>query len=272
MKSAVPHINCTYANMDFEPAALAAWAEVYPEVDIHGCRFHFDQAIQRNIGRVGLQSQYRENENGCKDYVKKIHGLSLIPPTDVAEAWVILNEDRPDLKNSAAKLEEFENYFMKTWLENPTYPIYLWNNHNIQDKTNNIAEGLHSKLLSYQLPKTPNIYFVILVLQDLEFEACRRLRQDEEQRKYAAEIWTNKKLEEKIQSLQYRYNYFRENFYHTNYELYKTETLRVLKHLGYCSTKNDDINKNNDEIKKRSAKKKKSSANQRRRVVRNFLS
>ena len=47
---------------DYEIAAINAFAQVFPNAEIKGCFFHFDQAIWRRIQAFGLQQRYQNDE------------------------------------------------------------------------------------------------------------------------------------------------------------------------------------------------------------------
>ncbi|KAG8175298.1 hypothetical protein JTE90_027112 [Oedothorax gibbosus] len=49
--------------IDFEAAAIIALKNVFNDVDINGCHFHFAQCLWRNVQKIGLTTDYREDEN-----------------------------------------------------------------------------------------------------------------------------------------------------------------------------------------------------------------
>ena len=49
-----------YVLMDYERAAINAVTEVFPEVQVKGCSFHFRQALMRKVHQVGLKNVYEE--------------------------------------------------------------------------------------------------------------------------------------------------------------------------------------------------------------------
>jgi len=52
------HFHPRSANFDFEIAAINAFRSTFPSVATYACRFHFGQALWRNIQHLGLTDDY----------------------------------------------------------------------------------------------------------------------------------------------------------------------------------------------------------------------
>jgi len=52
------HFHPRSANFDFEIAAINAFRSTFPSVATYACRFHFGQALRRNIQRLGVTYDY----------------------------------------------------------------------------------------------------------------------------------------------------------------------------------------------------------------------
>ena len=73
-------------NVDYENAAIISLRQIFPEVTIQGCLFHYAQCINRAVQRCGLQVAYNNNEV-VKRWVRKIVSLALLPPYLVVPTW-----------------------------------------------------------------------------------------------------------------------------------------------------------------------------------------
>lgn len=56
-------LNPRTVTMDIELAAINAFQAVFLEIHIHGCFFHFGQAIMREIAANGLKKDYESDED-----------------------------------------------------------------------------------------------------------------------------------------------------------------------------------------------------------------
>ena len=63
-------------------------------------------------------------------------------------------------------------------MTNQNYPHEMWNNWaKYEFRTNNASEAFNSKLRKYDLPKDPNIFRLVEVLQDIDLEYFATVRQ-----------------------------------------------------------------------------------------------
>jgi hypothetical protein len=134
---------------DFELAAIDAIKEVFPSDVTKGCTFHFRQALNRNIGIIGLSKEYASEDTMVRNWVTQIMGLTLLPAVFVSTAWNVLRHPPesayPDV---ATKMQHFSQYFQNTWMEG-SFPVTLWNHYdNTGPRTTNLAEGWHNGLNS----------------------------------------------------------------------------------------------------------------------------
>ena len=70
-----------YVITDFERAAINAVKEVFPEITIKGCSFHFRQALMRRVQQEGLKSVYDSDSEypAVRQWIRYIMALSLLP-------------------------------------------------------------------------------------------------------------------------------------------------------------------------------------------------
>ena len=210
--------------MDFELANIQAWEDQFPSAKIHGCLFHFSQAVLRKLRKLGLYALYQDkNDATLKNYVKTILGLPFLHECLMHDAWhAILDDVRPDIGPFNDQLKEFLAYFTDTWICNrENYNIDMWNCYKeYEDRTNNVAEAFHFKL-NHNRASHPNIFVFIDILKELQVETERLLDSDynidNESPKTKA---TNKTIEES----------------YDEYENLQIDMMTFLKKCGFATT------------------------------------
>jgi hypothetical protein len=146
--------------MDFEAAAITSLKTVFPTVQISGCHYHFSQAIWRKIQQLGLVQEYKENAE-VRLILRMCVALAYIPLPDIDEGWLIIMENAPQLP----KVQEFLDYFVDQWMENPNIQIDMWNIYKQRHRTNNAVEGWNNRLNSTIKQSHPRINDLILCLK-----------------------------------------------------------------------------------------------------------
>ena len=111
---------------DFERPVLNAIASVFLETEHVGCQFHFRSAIWKQVGQKGLQSFFYQNSK-FQEILYKMYALSYVPVDHVIrfyEEQILtciennLDEETGDNEwlEVATDLEEFGDYYTRTWL------------------------------------------------------------------------------------------------------------------------------------------------------------
>jgi len=95
-------------NFDFEIAAINAFRSTFPSVATYACRFHFGQALWRNIQRLGLTDDYKSGTE--VGHWLHLYGLSFLQPNDVSGAFAF------DIVSCSDKCDKFGDYFCSTYL------------------------------------------------------------------------------------------------------------------------------------------------------------
>lgn len=62
IKEHIPNFNPNIITIDFEAATIQAIKDVFPNTQISGCNYHFNQSLWRKVQNVGLVDEYRDNE------------------------------------------------------------------------------------------------------------------------------------------------------------------------------------------------------------------
>ena len=108
-----PSLELSNLIFDFEQASINSFKEMFPNVSIKGCFFHFSPANWRKIQALGLSTFYKENMK-VQSKVKCCVVLALIPQQDVYEGFNSISED-----NEFEELNANVEYFESTWLGSP---------------------------------------------------------------------------------------------------------------------------------------------------------
>ncbi|XP_047139376.1 uncharacterized protein LOC124815168 [Hydra vulgaris] len=130
---------------DYEAAISSALKVVFPEIRLTGCRFHYGQAILRNIKSVGFQSEYINNP-GIKRWGRKFVAMCLLPCVLIRAEVDLLKTEMSRFANieTRKKMRKFVYYFEKYWMTTQTPAFFSV--HGLQFRTSNVSESLHLKM------------------------------------------------------------------------------------------------------------------------------
>ncbi|XP_003369281.1 hypothetical protein Tsp_04702 [Trichinella spiralis] len=106
----------------------------FPNTRAQGWFFHFCQAVLRQVGRLGLRTDYMNNQ-AVRKKVKVLMALAFLPVHLVPTGFEIINV------GTSGQVEALFQYFQQEWL--PATKIPLWNIHGVSVRTNNHLEGWH---------------------------------------------------------------------------------------------------------------------------------
>jgi len=70
---------------DFETGIHIAVTTVRPGLEIKACRFHVGQSWWWKMLSFGLSKQYGKKDSEVSQFLKKIFGLSLLPPVEICD-------------------------------------------------------------------------------------------------------------------------------------------------------------------------------------------
>lgn len=135
-----PGIKPKHIMVDFERALINAASKHFVECEVHGCNFHFGQAIWRHIQSVGLQSEYSNNAEFAHN-IKMLIALSFVHPEDVVKAFEELVQSDfwldDEKKAFNAEKQNLLAYFESTYIgvmgrftqsrKKALFGIELWN-------------------------------------------------------------------------------------------------------------------------------------------------
>lgn len=175
MKLIEPRLQPKRIMMDFEKAAIKAAEDVFKDVQISGCYFHFCQCIYRQIQSNGLQSKYNQDLTFAT-HMRCIADLAFVPEADVVSQFEALKSFE-FFKNTLNGNSEIDMgvrnillYMETNWIgemsrrtyKPGTFALSLWNVYDITLKlfprTNNAVEAWHNAIAIMFGIAHPNIF------------------------------------------------------------------------------------------------------------------
>ncbi|KAL5008579.1 hypothetical protein ScPMuIL_014160 [Solemya velum] len=100
---------------DFEAAIWGAVKEVFSSVTIHGCTFHWCQAVYRKISELGLQTEYKKGP--IHRLLKKLLALPYLPRRHIRPTFDKLRQQA----GTSEKLVELFIYTDATWFQSSVW-------------------------------------------------------------------------------------------------------------------------------------------------------
>lgn len=129
---------------DFELAVINAVQQVYPEVQVKGCFFHYQKAITKKAEQLGVLDLKE-----CKKVIRLIRNLPLLPENHIKNCWLTILNNAPDFE----QFRMFKNYFEKQWLSKISTVLLSCSDD--KHRTTNLLEGWHRRV-AVKIPKNPN--------------------------------------------------------------------------------------------------------------------
>ena len=93
---------------------------VWPCLEVEAYRFQLRQTWRRKIQFLGLNKQYGKKYSEVCQFLKKIFGLSLLPPPEVCDPFFGVFIRLPNDK----QVEEFCDYLLENYIDaDSTFPL-----------------------------------------------------------------------------------------------------------------------------------------------------
>lgn len=135
---------------DFEISLISALQAEFPHTELHGCYFHFCQALWRKVQDLGLTTAYRRHKS-VKNIVRKIMSLGYLPAAVVRMTFNLIYSSRSvaRLLINVPGLRDFIEYFRHNYIDG-CFKIPFWNvfKRDVNFRTNNHVEGWVNQRLS----------------------------------------------------------------------------------------------------------------------------
>jgi hypothetical protein len=114
----------TIVYADFETATHNAVTTVWRGCEVKACRFHLVQLWWRKIQSLWLSKKCEKNDSEVSQFLKKILGLSLLPPAEVSDSFALdFTSNLPKDK----RVEQFCDYLLQNYIDaHCRFPPRVW--------------------------------------------------------------------------------------------------------------------------------------------------
>ena len=164
MKHLAPQFAPSSAMADFEEASVNAFRQVFGDVAVKGCWFHYAQSVTKRVQKLGLKDAYVSDDD-VKDIVRCLFGLPLLPAGEIRDACDDLKRAVNADSHFASKLHDLLRYIGRQWIEKRSIgPDRLCVRDN-RNRTNNILESFHAALRRRIQVTHPNLFTFLGHLQ-----------------------------------------------------------------------------------------------------------
>ncbi|XP_016663060.1 uncharacterized protein LOC107884772 [Acyrthosiphon pisum] len=181
-------ISCSPTDIfiDFESAIHSAVADVFPNAQIRGCRFHLGQSWWRKIQSLGLTKLYNDNTDDSH-YLKYFFGLPFLEPENVIDCFTDDFLAIQPAEND--RIVIFTDYIFENYISpDAMFPPNIWAQFTAScNRTTNSCESFHSKLNMSFYTSHPNIYNFVDVLLEVQSETYIKFRSKSESTKKMCE-------------------------------------------------------------------------------------
>jgi len=160
---------------DFENAIHNSVTTVWPDLEVKACRFHLGQSWWREIQSVGLSKQYGKKDSEVSQFLKKIFGLSLLPPAEVCDGCVF--EFLSNLPKDK-RVEQSFDYLLENYIDaDSTFPLPLWSECTTSSlRTTNASQLFHAHFNALFYSARHNIFDLVSALQKIQNETYIEMR------------------------------------------------------------------------------------------------
>ena len=100
---------------DLETGIHSAMKSVWPGVKPQGCRFHFGQALQRNLGDMGMIPNCKNPS--FHQFFRSMLVMPMVRPRDIKPAIRELRAWKMDTDRLETDKHKFLDYFENTWVK-----------------------------------------------------------------------------------------------------------------------------------------------------------
>jgi hypothetical protein len=176
-----------HVHVDFEEASINAFRAVFPEATVHGCHFHYQQALIHHVKKKGLQAVYEQSQASdfhlpqyrcVKKWIRNLGALAFLPSAEIIPAYQRLLAVPPVTNNPVvdANLLRFRDYFQKEWMTDRKVEV-LSNYKHSGPRTTNHAEGINNAFRIKFEKLRPRLSVFLVSYQEIHHATQARIRQ-----------------------------------------------------------------------------------------------
>ena len=148
---------------------------VWPGLEVKPCRLHLGQSWWRKIQSLGLSKQYGKKDSEISQFLKKLFGLSPLPPAEVCDCFVLgFLSNLPNDK----RVEEFWGYLLENYIDaDSTFTPPVWSECTASSlRTTKACELLHAHFKALIYSMNHKIFVLISALQKIQNETYIKMR------------------------------------------------------------------------------------------------
>jgi len=160
MRDLVPDFTPKHVMADFEKASVGAFQDVFGEVAIAGCWFHYCQAVIKRLNKLGLKEHYQSRDD-ITDIVRYILGLPLLPAEDIRTAAEEIRATICTDMHMVRQLQQLLMYVQRQWIDKRTVGPERLSVRGIKWRTDNIPESYQAALRRRIQMSHPNLFLFL---------------------------------------------------------------------------------------------------------------
>ena len=160
---------------DFETAIHNAVTTAWQILEIKACRFHLGQSSLRKIQSLGLSKQYGKKDSELSQFLKKIFGLSVLPPAEACDCLAL--EFLSNLWNDK-RVEQFCSYLLENDIDADfNFPPHAWPECTASSlRINNACELFHAHFNAPFYSAYHKIFVLVSALHKIQNETYIKMR------------------------------------------------------------------------------------------------
>ena len=160
----IPQFHPKTCMSDWERAPRNSLKQIFPNVKIYGCWFHYTQRIWGKTQKLGLVQSFREYHE-LATHIRKLMAIPHLPASDILSTFTLLDSPTNLPVSEEIKFIKLQKYFKRRWLR-LICPEEL-SIFDAQLSTNNGAECYHSKLKGRVKCGHPRIWNFMAILNEI---------------------------------------------------------------------------------------------------------
>jgi hypothetical protein len=124
---------------------------------------------------LGLSKQYGKKDSEVSQFMKKLFGLSLLPPAEVSDCFAFdFISNLPDDK----RVEQFCDYLSENYIDtDSTFPPPVWPECSASSfRTRKACESFHAHFNALLYSAHPNVVALVSALQKVQNETSNKMR------------------------------------------------------------------------------------------------
>ena len=165
----------TIVYADFETAIHVAVTTVWLGLEVKACSFRLGQGWWRKMQSLGLNKRYGKKDCEVSQFLKKILGLSLLPPAEVCDCFAL--EFLSNLPNDK-RVDQFCDYLLENIIDaDSSFSPPLWSECTASSlRTINACEVFRAHFNALFYSEHHKIFVLVSALQKIRNDTYIKMR------------------------------------------------------------------------------------------------